>query len=143
MRVKKYTPDYFFEIYEIEKESFSDFWSEKAMKEELSAKQANYYVALENDEVQGYIGFWCIYDEAEIMKVAVKKSSREKGIGNALIKAAIDEASAMGAKKILLEVRESNAPARRLYEKNGFMSYNIREKYYEGKENAVLYKKNL
>ncbi len=143
MKVKKYTPDCFFAVYGIEKESFSDFWSEKAMKEELKAKQAHYYVAEENGEILGYIGFWLIYDEAEIMKVAVKTNVRKNGVGNALLKAAMDEASFMGAKKMLLEVRKSNAPARRLYEKNGFISYHTRERYYEGTEDAVLYKKNL
>ncbi len=143
MKVRKYTTADFSELYEIEKEAFSDFWSEKAMEEELSSKQAHYYVAEEDGEILGYIGFWTVFDEAEIMKVAVRKTARKNGVGNALIKASFDEAREMGAKKMLLEVRESNLPARRLYEKNGFISYNIREKYYEGKENAILYKKNL
>ena len=143
MRVKKYESKYFSGLYEIEKEAFSDFWSEKGMKEELSLNQAHYYLAEDDGEIVGFAGFWLIVDEAEIMKIAVKKSERGKGIGNALLLALTEEAESMGAKKILLEVREGNAPARRLYEKHGFVSYAVREKYYEGKENAVLYKKNL
>ncbi len=143
MKVKKYESKYFSSLYEIEKEAFSDFWSEKGMKEELSLKQANYYVAEDDGEIIGFAGFWLIIDEAEIMKVAVRKSERGKGVGNALLIAIIEDAAMMGAKTILLEVREGNTPARKLYEKHGFISYAIREKYYEGKENAVLYKKNL
>ena len=143
MKVKKYESKYFSSLYEIEKEAFSDFWSEKGMKEELSLKQANYYVAEDDGGIIGFAGFWLIIDEAEIMKVAVRKSERGKGVGNALLIAIIEDAAMMGAKTILLEVREGNTPARKLYEKHGFISYAIREKYYEGKENAVLYKKNL
>ena len=143
MKVKKYESKYFSSLYEIEKEAFSDFWSEKGMKDELSLKQANYYVAEDDGKIIGFAGFWLIIDEAEIMKVAVRKSERGKGVGNALLIAIIDDAAMMGAKTILLEVREGNTPARKLYEKHGFISYAIREKYYEGKENAVLYKKNL
>ena len=143
MKVKKYENKHFSDLYEIEKEAFSDFWSEKGMKDELSLKQANYYVAEENGDIIGFAGFWLIIDEAEIMKIAVRKSERGKGVGNALLLAIIEDAAMMGAKTILLEVREGNAPARKLYEKHGFISYATREKYYEGKENAVLYKKNL
>ena len=143
MKVKKYESKYFSSLYEIEKEAFSDFWSEKGMKDELSLKQANYYVAEDGGEIIGFAGFWLIIDEAEIMKVAVRKSERGKGVGNALLLAIIEDAAMMGAKTILLEVREGNTPARKLYEKHGFISYATREKYYEGKENAVLYKKNL
>ncbi len=143
MKVKSYTKNYFDALYEIEKEAFSDFWSEKGMREELSLSQAHYYVAEEDGEILGFAGFWLIIDEAEIMKVAVKKSHRGKGIGDALLKAIIEDSISLGAKKILLEVREENTPARKLYEKNGFISYAVREKYYQGKENAVLYKKNL
>ena len=143
MKVKKYESKYFSSLYEIEKEAFSDFWSEKGMKDELSLKQANYYVAEDGGEIIGFAGFWLIIDEAEIMKVAVRKSERGKGVGNALLLAIIEDAAMMGAKTILLEVREGNTPARKLYEKHGFISYATREKYYEGKENAILYKKNL
>ena len=143
MKVKKYESKYFSSLYEIEKEAFSDFWSEKGMKDELSLKQANYYVAEDDGEIIGFAGFWLIIDEAEIMKVAVRKSERGKGVGNALLLAIIEDATMMGAKTILLEVREGNTPARKLYEKHGFISYTTREKYYEGKENAILYKKNL
>ncbi len=143
MKVVKYTKEKFNALYEIEKEAFSDFWSEKGMKEELSLKQAHYYVAEEDGTVFGFAGFWLIFEEAEIMKVAVKKSERGKGIGNSLLTAIIDDAKSLGADKILLEVREGNTPARKLYEKHGFISYAVREKYYGGTENAVLYKKNL
>ena len=143
MKVLKYKKEHFDALYEIEKEAFSDFWSEKGMKDEVSLKQAHYYVAEDEGEILGYAGFWLIIDEAEIMKIAVKKSERGKGIGNALLLAMEEDAKDLGAVKILLEVREGNTPARKLYEKHGFISYAVREKYYEGKENAVLYKKNL
>ena len=44
MKVLKYKKEHFDALYEIEKEAFSDFWSEKGMKDEVSLKQAHYYV---------------------------------------------------------------------------------------------------
>ena len=46
------------------------------------------------------------------------------------------------AEKIMLEVRESNISAIKLYEKNGFIEINRRKKYY-GNEDAIIMERNL
>lgn len=141
--MRNYKEKDFSALYEIEKNSFSDFWSEKGMKEDLAFSKSHYFVAEENGEIIGFGGFILPFDEAEILKIAVKKEWRNKGVGKMLLTAMLSDAKMLGADKMFLEVRKSNESARALYEKNGFFSYSVREKYYEGIEDAVLYKKIL
>jgi ribosomal-protein-alanine N-acetyltransferase len=52
----------------------------------------------------------------------------------------VEQAEADGAQKIVLEVRESNLPARALYEKAGFVESGSRSGYYrDPEENAICY----
>jgi ribosomal-protein-alanine N-acetyltransferase len=88
-------------------------------------------------------GFLCARDVAgewEIENVAVAASILRQGVGSGLLRALIERAKSEGAKAILLEVRESNLAARRLYEKHGFQETGRRRNYYNHPpEDAVLY----
>ncbi len=48
--------------------------------------------------------------------------ARRAGVGNALVKLAIERASERGAKRIELDTNEDNAAALALYERHGFSS---------------------
>lgn len=141
MQVVKYEDKFFSELYEVEKESFHDCFSEKTMKEELLNK--NYYVLLEEGVLLGYAGYLSILPEAEIIKVAIKKKERGKGYGRLLLAYILEEGKKKGITTFFLEVRHSNEQAIKLYEKSGFYSYGIRKNYYEGIEDAILYRKDL
>ncbi|MEU9985574.1 GNAT family N-acetyltransferase [Streptomyces sp. NPDC048045] len=56
----------------------------------------------------------------QIQGLAVADEARGKGVGRALIRAAVEEARGRGARRITLRVLGHNAPARRLYESEGF-----------------------
>ena len=63
------------------------------------------------------------------------------GVGSALVRELVREAGRSGAAAVLLEVRESNAGARRLYEKIGFSEIGRRPDYYRNPpEDALLLK---
>lgn len=143
MRVRSYTVQDFEALCKIERSSFSDAWSERMMEDDVSSPTARYAVAEDGGELIGYIGCRLICDEAEIMKIAVIPSRRREGIGEALLSYAVAEAKDGGAACLLLEVREHNEAARRLYEKNGFIVYHRRNAYYSDGEDAVLYRKTL
>jgi ribosomal-protein-alanine N-acetyltransferase len=62
------------------------------------------------------------------------------GIGSALVQELAKRAQRESVSAILLEVRESNLPARRLYEKQGFREVGRRRNYYaDPSEDAILY----
>ena len=57
----------------------------------------------------------------QIQGLAVADEARGKGVGRALIRAVVDEARRRGARRLTLRVLGHNAPARRLYEAEGFV----------------------
>ncbi|MBQ2973138.1 MAG: ribosomal protein S18-alanine N-acetyltransferase [Clostridia bacterium] len=129
------------QIASLEKECFSEPWSEKALSEELANENSHFLVAV-SDAVMGYIGVQEICGEAYITNVAVFSEYRKLGIGRALLKAACDGAKSRSCEFITLEVRESNAPAITLYESEGFGKAGIRKNFYSAPtENGVIYTK--
>ena len=78
--------------------------------------------------------------EWEIENVVVAAEFLRRGIANELVRELIQRAQNEAASAILLEVRESNLPARRLYEKHGFREVGRRRAYYRDPvEDAILY----
>jgi ribosomal-protein-alanine N-acetyltransferase len=87
----------------------------------------------------GYCCFWVVFGEVHIMNLAVHPDSRRKGIAMRLVEEAISISRKHAVQKIHLEVRQSNDPARRLYEKFGFKVIAVRSNYYaQPREDALL-----
>jgi ribosomal-protein-alanine N-acetyltransferase len=82
-----------------------------------------------------------IASEWELENVVVSSTERRNGIGRRLLRALIDAASQSASESIFLEVRESNLPARRFYQKTGFQQAGVRKGYYrDPPEDAILYR---
>ncbi len=77
-------------------------------------------------------------DEAELLTIAVHPEARRQGIGRALLKAVLSEAARRGAVTVLLEVAESNTPARALYASLAFRPVGRRKGYYASADALVL-----
>jgi len=93
------------------------------------------------------LGFVCAKKVAgvwEIENLVVAKHGRRRGIGDSLLDELLRRARNEGSPAVWLEVRESNLPALRLYEKHGFCETWRRPGYYsEPVEDAVLYELRL
>jgi [ribosomal protein S18]-alanine N-acetyltransferase len=124
----------------IERASFSTPWPSSAYRQELETNRlAQYLVALMGDEIVAYGGIWLMVDEAHITTFAVHPRYRRRRIGERLILALLDLARERMAREATLEVRLSNLPARRLYEKYGFRPVGIRPRYYsDNNEDALI-----
>ena len=82
--------------------------------------------------------------EWELENIVVVRSSRRQGVGERLLRALLATARETNSKSVFLEVRESNAAARSLYEKTGFEKTGRRTSYYKDPaEDAVLYRLGL
>jgi ribosomal-protein-alanine N-acetyltransferase len=94
-------------------------------------------------EARQLCGFLCakaLVGEWEIENVVVAAGFFRRGIANALLCELVRRAGNGAASAILLEVRESNLPARSLYEKRGFREVGRRRLYYRDPvEDAMLY----
>lgn len=126
-------------IAEVENRSFSTPWSEKSFSDELTNNVATYFVAISEDKVVGYIGFWTVADEADITNVAVLPEYRKSGIGSILLKETVSYCISEKLVSINLEVRESNSAAKNLYSKFGFIPIGLRKRYYSNPvEDAII-----
>ncbi|MDD3065129.1 MAG: ribosomal protein S18-alanine N-acetyltransferase [Endomicrobiaceae bacterium] len=126
-------------ILEIQKESFSDNWSEKMFIAESKNKFSNFKINKTGGITAGFIIYRLIEDEAEILNIVVAKEFRDKNFGKALLTHAIEDLKEKKTKTIFLEVNERNKTAIGLYNKTGFKQYGTRPNYY-GADNAVLMK---
>lgn len=122
----------------IDAECFSLPWSEQAFEEELHLDTAICFVAKYNGVTAGFINGRIVLDEFYINNVAVALSMRGKGIGETLICDLEDYLKSI-VSFITLEVRESNIPAQKLYEKCGYKVVGKRKNFYEKPtDNAIL-----
>jgi ribosomal-protein-alanine N-acetyltransferase len=124
----------------VERASFPVPWPANAFKHELTQnKNAHYIVAREGDHIVGYAGLWLSLDEAHITTFAVLPEYRRRKIGERMLLSLFDRAEKLGAEWLTLEVRASNLPAQRLYEKYGFRPAGIRRRYYsDNNEDAII-----
>ena len=124
----------------IERASFATPWPAHAYRQELEGNRlAHYLVATLGGDVVAYGGIWLMVDEAHITTFAVHPRYRQRRIGERLILSLLDLALDRRAREATLEVRLSNLPARRLYEKYGFRPVGIRPRYYsDNGEDALI-----
>ena len=126
-------------VHEVEVQSFSIPWSEKAFEESLGYSHAIFLVAEWNGSIAGYGGIDQVFHEGDIINVAVAEKYRRMGVGKALMQGIISVAAERDIQDLTLEVRESNQAAIHLYSSFGFISAGIRKNFYEKpRENAVI-----
>ena len=146
------------QVVEMEKQCFSDPWSEKSFEDSVAREDTIFLVCEEvpfeqadkpsqdvnnltgtrislkkekEAQITGYIGLYISFDECNITNVAVSLEYRKKGYGEALVTTAQKLAKDKNVEKMFLEVRVSNHPAISLYEKLGFEKIGIRKNFYE------------
>lgn len=130
---------------EIERLCFSDPWSEKMLAEHL-ANPCSLTLAAVGDtgRLLGYVGLLAVVDEGYITNVAVRPDCRRQGVAAALLDALEAQGKERELAFLTLEVRQSNAPARALYEKLGYLQAGLRRNYYENpREDAIIMTKTL
>lgn len=86
---------------------------QKDLENQLSLDTSHFLVALENEKAVGYMGLQIFSGEGYVTNVAVLPEYRRRGIAQRLIFAEFENEMDF----ITLEVRKSNTPAIRLYEK--------------------------
>ena len=77
-------------------------------------------------------------EEAEVLTLAVTPAGRRRGLGAALLVAALREVRERGAQAVFLEVSETNAAARALYAATGFVEVGRRRHYYPDGIDALV-----
>lgn len=116
---------------------------EEMLKNDLNNSFAHYYVYEEKNQVLGYISINFDGFQGEILNFCVSKASQGLGIGTKLLAYAINLLHSKKAESFILEVRESNARAIKLYSKFGFKQISVRKGYYSNGEDAFVLMKQM
>lgn len=142
MKIDRITEEDCRELSILDIQCFAVPWSEKSFLEETKNSLATYYVARE-DKIIGYCGFWKVLDEGQVTNIAVLPEYRNRGVASALIEKMLEDCSDM--KQIILEVRQSNDAAIKLYEKYGFKKAGVRKNFYRSpqEDGIVMICENL
>lgn len=136
------------EIARIEAENFPCPWKKEYFKQELYLPMRyNIVIILEENEISeklvGYLFSHYNLDELHIAKIATDKPYQRKGISTALMDRCISFCKLKKINYISLEVRVSNTPAIKFYEKYKFGKVYIRKRYYPDGEDAYFMMTNL
>lgn len=130
------------ELLRTETASFSQPWSKADFLAELGKSPPSIYVARKDREspVIGYICFWEVADEIQMLNLAVHPEYRRQGVGRTLLTFLLKQAGEKKATKVFLEVRPSNLAALTLYRSLGFKFLYRRPNYYypEGEDALVM-----
>ena len=119
-------------------ECFDKFWSIDILKQDFKCENSAYIVAKAGNDVVGFGGIKIVFDEAEIMNIAVRADKRKHGIGSIILRKIIELAITSKCTNIYLEVNENNLPAISLYEKYDFKRIGLRKKYYNNTDDAII-----
>ena len=122
----------------IEKQCFSEPWSEQALRL-LLTEDADGVCCEIDGRVVAYGGMIYSPFDAQITNIAVLPQHRRCGCGRTVLTELIARARARGVEEISLEVRASNEAAIALYRAQGFSEAGMRKGFYRHPiEDAVV-----
>lgn len=132
------------QVMEIEKEAFNEHWKKEDFIYEIQENEfSTMLVYEENNQILGMIGYYILFDDAQITTLAVRKKCKGNHLGTNLMEEMIEDCNEKKCSVLSLEVRVGNTPAIQLYKKFGFVEMNIRKGYYEDGEDALFMMKAL
>ena len=135
-------PDHVSQVAQLERECFHDPWSENSIASELNNPLSLWLVAVDGQQVAGYVGSQSVMGEADMMNIAVSTQYRRMGIAQELVERLVKLLQEKDVYSLTLEVRASNEPAKALYSKLGFEQVGRRPNYYRNpKEDALILRK--
>lgn len=129
------------EMHQIERVAHRSPWSLESLYQSMRQPGHFAYGVICEDELLGYYIFYIVLDEGHLLNICVTPAYQRQGFGRLLMQHFVEVSREKKLKQLLLEVRESNDAAIRLYEKFGFQVVGRRPAYYPaeaGREAAIL-----
>ncbi|MCQ2416684.1 MAG: ribosomal protein S18-alanine N-acetyltransferase [Oscillospiraceae bacterium] len=136
-RIEMFSEQWIHDVAELAKQCFTTPWSEDIYRRELDNPQSIGFVCREEDGIIGFIHCNFVLDELTLNTLCVDEAYRRQGVAKMLWQA-VTEMMGGVCTCCYLEVRESNLPARRLYESLGFEQNGYRSKYYSQPDEAAV-----
>lgn len=118
---------------------FAHPWTQEDYTKHYQEQDKIYLVCRHENMVVAGCAVWCSFETADLCNIMVREAYRGQGIAGRLLSRALALCRDGGVERLLLEVRESNVSAIRLYEKFHFQRIAVRMHYYrEPPEDAVI-----
>jgi len=127
----------------IERSCYPHPWSLRQFLQELENPVASILVCETENKVVGYVCYWLILGEMQILNVATSPQLRRNGIAARLLEQAFTRCSLTELTSSWLEVRSGNQAAIALYQRYGFKPSGTRRAYYRDGEDALVMVKNF
>ncbi len=135
------------EVAALEAASFTNPWTREMLARELSHSDVARVYGLRgaDERLLAFCACWMVFDELHINTLAVTADRRRQGLATRLLDHLFTEAVAAGVRRATLEVRQSNEPALRLYQRLGFTVTAVRTAYYSqpAEDGLVLWHDDL
>lgn len=140
-RLSPMHPSHLPQVLEIEKAVYPFPWTDQIFRDCLNVGYSSWVVTDTLGEVLGYALMSMAVGEAHVLNLCVAPEHQRQGIAEFIMKHLLMVARAGAVTLVLLEVRVSNRPAQKLYEKFGFARIGVRKAYYpaaNGREDALV-----
>ncbi len=125
-------------VLQIERDCYPHPWSFQQFRQELENPVASLLICEIEDKIVGYICYWLIAGEMQILNVATAPQLRRKGVAAQLLEQAFKRCVPADLLSAWLEVRATNQAAITLYQRHGFKQSGARKGYYRDGEDAIL-----
>lgn len=126
-------------VLEIEKRVHVAPWTVEQFREELEKPYSQFWLMTDDDTdevIVGYLVAWKLFDEFQLLNIAVDLPFRGLGFAKKMLHRLVSQAHSDGLKRVILDVRKSNAAAVSLYQATGFSIGHIRKGFYSNGEDA-------
>ncbi len=139
IELQNMTKQHLKQVLALEKHCFTMPWSKKGFLDGMKLPDNLFLVAMDGGTLAGYGSLYVVADQAELVNIAVAEPYRRQGVAGAILDAMLAHCKTHGVARMFLEVRVSNHPAIRLYEKKGFVPAGIRPGFYvKPREDAMV-----
>ena len=125
-------------VSQIEQACFIAPWGKEDLLTEINDNPYATLLVVEVDNnVVGFADFWVTFDSATICQIAIHPKYQRQQLGSKLMEEILKDCYAKKVVHLTLEVRESNTKGINFYQKYGFKTALIKDKYYSNGENAL------
>ncbi len=127
----------------IEQACYSHPWTELQFLQEIENPVASILVAELDSNIVGFLCYWLIVDEMQVLNIATAPQAQRQGVSVQLLQTAFAKYSVPALAAVWLEVRAGNFGAIALYKRFGFELSGTRRAYYRDGEDALLMVKQV
>ena len=117
--------------------AFGEAWTSPQCAGLLPMKGVWLSLARQDEAVIGFALGRIVANEAELLLLAVRRTSQGQGVGQMLLDRFASVAASKGAEQLHLEVRQGNH-AISLYSRNGYREVGRRRNYYNGRDGQIF-----